>query len=241
MAYDPFTHRKKIPPFPSVFGGTVGFQGPKNSVPGGDYKTPFGPVSKKEGTGGLMAQYESLPEFPQTGAQGPAGDALPDVPIPGMGGLSPLVPALSPPGTDSHLDDTTHASNLISELDDIWKSISGTAETQWDKHEKSYTQPGPSMDYLDPSKMSPIGARPRDRSWMFQPIGSSPAPVTFNKTDSDQWGTTMLDKRPQSSGPAASSVRYYERAMERAQGGNKTDANRIRRLDQRINARPTDG
>lgn len=245
-AYDPFTHRKKIPNFPSVFGGSVGTSGWQQTSQddatniGNKYRTPGARA-------GSVSFPNAIPPMPDAANETDAA-LTGQIPIPEVspaGSPQLQTDSLGQDLTPDNIDDTSHAGNLISQLDEIQKSIDSIGQP-------ADNQGGQVMDDTSASHMTPVDSRPADRSWMFQPkdgwdgprTGSgnyAPAPVQFNDTNSDEWGNTGMDQRPQNNGPAPSTQRYYERALNRAESGNRSDARRVRRLDLRINGRPTNG
>lgn len=168
-----------------------------------------------------------------TGSAGPVGAQSPSLtsaeqaenPNLGPGGMDEIgamtAPALltgnSRPNDPTHpqLDDTSHARGVIDEFQSILDDVNGGSDAD------QPTSSAPPASY----PTSPTSDRPN--GWWNTP---------FNKTGTAAWGTG-LDERPESSGPAPSSQRFYQRALDRAQGGSKSDINRINRLDRRINGR----
>lgn len=182
-------------------------------------------ASTPQSTAWTDDQLDQLPEFPeQAGAAGPVGAAgLPAIPEPpAVGGIQAANNVPQPPslGLQPQQSDHQFAGDMMSQFDDILKMVDGIG--------------APTVDAGQPAQenypMSPAEARPPG-AWN----------TPFNKTGSKDWGS-RLDERQQSTGPAASSVRYYERAMARAQGERKDDrddAERVRRLPLRFSGRPT--
>lgn len=242
--YDPFTHRKAIPPFPTIFGGQPGkASGVKPVQPG--WEMPFQHVTQPSG------KAPAVPDFPAEadGQEAWGGTPIPEFPS-AANGWQQLVSGspLAAPEQPAEVDDMTRARGIIGELDDLWKSLGGTEEETGAAHTEYPI--GPAMSD-EPHTDEPIGPTTEDRSWMFEQKEGwdrpktgggnyTPAPVVFQNSPSGGFGNTALDKR-QRQGPAASTVRYYDRALARANAGNRNDQRRINRLDQRINARPTNG
>ncbi len=251
MAYDPFTHRKKIPPFPSIYAPSdtkaATAQMPRIVPPGvkpvgSGWETPtskdVGAIEDKYATPGIRLTGQ-LPPIPDLAS--PMQTAIPEIPT-----TAPIPPAPTSFGLQQDdTDDAGFAGGIMSEFDTLFKSVMAIGEPQGesDRAPGAYTPEGRYMG--PPPKTAPMPNIMTDESGKelspMSPITSRPSGswnTPFNKTGTADWGTS-LDERPQSNGPAASSVRYYERAMARAQGGSRPDANRINRLDRRINARPT--
>lgn len=253
--YDPFSMRKKkTPDFPSVFGGRPGRKpiGFDSEATGQVGATNIGNFYRTPGTPQSNDAFGVVPDFPADamGAQGPIGvaAAIPEFPN-AQGGWqkgTPIPPVDGAPAVDKDGDgipDAQFASDIIGQMDQLLKSIDSPGSQSGASEQEP--QAG-----SDPAETNPADAQ-RDRSWMFQPRDGwdgpkrgggnyTPAPVTFKETQSSDWGTA-LDRRPERSGPAASTVRYYERAQARAEGGGKADRERINRLRLRINGRPTNG
>lgn len=224
------------------------------------YPSPFVPVNRgSKSSGEVQNPYFAppAPEFRQV-----PSSPFPDSPW--MEGLprddmdsqaftpgytpDPQPPVVAPPTPEFRavpgFDDHQFAAQAMDDFDSIQASLDGVTPPA-----QQQPDPEPYVN-VNPAYQTPIGERPRDRSWMFEQrpgwdtatTGSrnyKPAPVTFNNTNSSNWGTTALDKRPGNNGPAASTVRFYQRALDRAQAGSRSDVRRVNRLPLRINTRPT--
>lgn len=232
-------------PAPNLPGGYTGATAP---VPAGKYRTPFGNLSKTEGVPNPnLADIDPSP----VGSAGPAGDpglsnpniAEPAAPVdpPALDNpaftlqdpsIQPTGLSLTPSEPTPEKSDSDFASESIAELDAILESFNKTAPSAASVD----SQPAEGMSVGDFTGQSEQATKEDPAAWMTRPNNSAPAPVTFKKTNSSDWGSTT--RNPQSRGPAPSTVRYYQRAAERAAGrNNRIDESRVRRLPLRIDAR----
>lgn len=239
MAYDPFSQRKKIPDFPSVF-SVNGWTGAEKPVAPRTYQTPYGQV-------GSSSEVASPPPLP------PDSTAMQNQPVPPMPDagapdnpevpLSPLDAGgqdgqQQPQQPDMH-PDISHANDIIGQFDDIARMIDSIGQPQ-------DAVPSGDVDHPYPHTES-IGPGTPDRSWMFRGsagMGSNtPAPVTFNHTASGDWGTGAVQFNDTQSDDwgsttqgatyqprAASTQRFYDRAELR---GSRADQQRLRHLNLR--------
>lgn len=193
--------------------------------------SPFAADEYTDNTAAAMgvAQNTGGSEGP-VGASGPVSPTLetPDpVESPNID-ASPVV-ALSTPSASSapKMSDNDYASNALSEMDDMMALLEGGSTAA--------VAASPPTDSGNTELMGPpISARPRDRSWMFQPRDSR-EPIKFNNPVADKpWGAA-LDQRPGSNEPSNATYRYYERAAARGrrQGAGSADNRRVLRFDNR--------